>query len=52
MWNNSKRGYTLEYSYFKAAKLSIEKSEAEESVDDLLEVKILVNKIFFKEKIT
>ncbi|KAL0277226.1 UNVERIFIED_CONTAM: hypothetical protein PYX00_004584 [Menopon gallinae] len=37
LWNNSKRGYTLEYSYFKAAKLSVEKCEAEETVDDLLE---------------
>lgn len=29
----------LNYSYFKAAKLSAEKSEAEEMVDDILEVR-------------
>lgn len=40
LWNNSKRGYTLEYCYFKAAKLSVEKCEAEETVDDLLEVRV------------
>nr|CAD7568702.1 unnamed protein product [Timema californicum] len=38
LWNASKRGYALNYSYFKAAKLSIEKCEAEETVDDILEV--------------
>lgn len=38
LWNSSKPGYTLNYSYFKAAKLSIEKYEAEETVDDVLEV--------------
>lgn len=38
LWNASKRGYSLNYSYFKAAKLNIEKSEAEETVDDILEV--------------
>ncbi|XP_058791074.1 LMBR1 domain-containing protein 2 homolog [Phymastichus coffea] len=37
LWNASKPGYTLNYSYFKAAKLSIEKYEAEENVDDVLE---------------
>jgi hypothetical protein len=38
LWNSSKRGYVLNYSYFKAAKLSSEKCEAEETVDDILEV--------------
>jgi hypothetical protein len=38
LWNFSKRGYVLNYSYFKAAKLSSEKCEAEEIVDDILEV--------------
>ncbi|XP_011494522.1 PREDICTED: LMBR1 domain-containing protein 2 homolog isoform X1 [Ceratosolen solmsi marchali] len=37
LWNASKPGYTLHYSYFKAAKLSIDKYEAEENVDDVLE---------------
>ncbi|KAK6638496.1 hypothetical protein RUM43_006763 [Polyplax serrata] len=37
LWNNSKKGFTLEYSYFKAAKLNVEKCEAEERVNDLLE---------------
>lgn len=36
-WNNSKPGFTLQYAYFKAAKLSSEKAEAEENVDDVLE---------------
>ncbi|XP_076364879.1 G-protein coupled receptor-associated protein LMBRD2 [Tachypleus tridentatus] len=36
-WNKSKRGHMLNYLYFKAAKLSTEKCEAEEKVDDLLE---------------
>lgn len=38
LWNSSKSGYVLNYSYFKAAKLSSEKCEAEETVDDILEV--------------
>ena len=38
LWNNSKKGYTLEYSYFKVAALSLEKGEAEENVNELLEV--------------
>ncbi|XP_015601353.1 LMBR1 domain-containing protein 2 homolog [Cephus cinctus] len=37
LWNASKPGYTLHYSYFKAAKLSLDKCEAEEAVDDILE---------------
>ncbi|KAJ8667074.1 hypothetical protein QAD02_008736 [Eretmocerus hayati] len=37
LWNSSKPGYTLNYSYFKAAKLNIDKYEAEENVDDVLE---------------
>lgn len=37
LWNNSKPGFTLQYAYFKAAKLSAEKAEAEENVDDVLE---------------
>lgn len=38
LWNASKPGYTLNYSYFKVAKLSLDKCEAEETVDDILEV--------------
>ncbi|XP_072757646.1 LMBR1 domain-containing protein 2 homolog [Anoplolepis gracilipes] len=37
LWNGSKPGYTLNYSYFKVAKLSLDKCEAEETVDDILE---------------
>ena len=44
LWNHSKPGYTLHYSYFKAAKLSIDKYEAEENVDDVLEVGICLQK--------
>lgn len=36
-WNKTKRGYMLNYLYFKAAKLSTERCEAEERVDDLME---------------
>jgi len=39
LWNTSKPGYTLNYSYFKVAKLSLDKCEAEETVDDILEVR-------------
>lgn len=37
LWNNSKQGFTLQYAYFKSAKLSSDKAEAEENVDDILE---------------
>lgn len=37
LWNNSKPGFTLQYAYFKLSKLSSEKAEAEEHVDDVLE---------------
>lgn len=37
LWNNSKPGFTLQYAYFKAAKLSADKTEAEENVEDILE---------------
>ncbi|XP_071116644.1 G-protein coupled receptor-associated protein LMBRD2-like isoform X1 [Haliotis cracherodii] len=36
-WNSSKRGYQLSRTYFKIAKLSTDKSEAEESLEDILE---------------
>lgn len=37
LWNNSKPGFTLQHAYFKTAKLSTEKAEAEENVDEVLE---------------
>lgn len=37
LWNHSKPGITLQYAYFKLAKLSSDKAEAEENVDDVLE---------------
>ncbi|KAJ8945114.1 hypothetical protein NQ318_001579 [Aromia moschata] len=37
LWNNSNISYVLTQSYFKAAKLSSDKCEAEETVDDVLE---------------
>lgn len=39
VWNSSKRGYMLARTQFKIAKLSTEKSEAEEALEDVLEVK-------------
>lgn len=39
LWNNSNQNYVLNHAYFKAAKLSSDKCEAEETVDDVLEVK-------------
>ncbi|CAH1155897.1 unnamed protein product [Phaedon cochleariae] len=37
LWNKSNHSLTLTQSYFKAAKLSSDKCEAEETVDDVLE---------------
>lgn len=39
LWNKSNHSYTLTQSYFKVAKLSSDKCEAEEIVDDVLEVR-------------
>ncbi|ESO94505.1 hypothetical protein LOTGIDRAFT_189226 [Lottia gigantea] len=45
-WNSSKRGYTLSSTHFKIAKLSTEKTEAEEGLEDVLEeTKRLAEKI-------
>lgn len=41
LWFNSMKNNTLTYSYFKIAKLSTDKCEAEETVDDILDVSIL-----------
>jgi len=38
LWNNSKRGYLLHATYFKIARLSVEKTEAEETLEDVMEV--------------
>lgn len=38
LWNNANRNYVLTHSYFKMAKLTSDKCEAEETVDDVLEV--------------
>lgn len=38
MWNNSHKGRMLSYTYFKLAKLSVEKTEAEENLEDVLDV--------------
>lgn len=37
-WNAGHRGHSLRYAYFKASKLSLEKSEAQDKLDDVLEV--------------
>nr|XP_054764188.1 G-protein coupled receptor-associated protein LMBRD2-like [Lytechinus pictus] len=36
-WRESKRGYKLQHTYFLLAKLSTEKSEADEDLEDVLE---------------
>ena len=38
LWDASKRGIVLQRTYFKTAKLSTEKSEAEEVLEDILDV--------------
>ena len=38
LWLMSKRGYRLRSLYFKASKLALEKSEAEENMDDVIYV--------------
>jgi len=37
LWDASRRGVVLQKTYFKAAKLSTEKSEAEENLEDILD---------------
>lgn len=37
-WNGAKRGYLLMKTYFKAAKLMTEKADAEETLEDIMEV--------------
>lgn len=50
LWNNANLTYLLNYSYFKAAKLSSEKCEAEETVDDVLEVDLRKDENYIKLK--
>lgn len=38
LWLSSSHTYTLNLAYFKASKLSTDKCEAEEGLDDFLEV--------------
>ena len=38
VWNNTKHQYMLSRTYFKIAKQSVEKTEAEENLEDVLEV--------------
>lgn len=42
LWNNANRSFVLTKMYFKAAKLSSDKCEAEETVDDVLEVCVVI----------
>lgn len=37
-WNMSKHGYSLSRTYFKIAKMSLERIEAEEALEDALSV--------------
>ena len=38
-WNASRRGHLLVKTYFKAAKLMTEKADAEENLEDVMEVR-------------
>jgi hypothetical protein len=38
LWLRSKPGWVLEHDYFQASKLAVEKSEAEEEVEDIVRV--------------
>ena len=38
-WNASRRGHLLIKTYFKAAKLMTEKADAEENLEDVMEVR-------------
>lgn len=39
VWNSAKRGQKLSLTYFKIAKLSTERTEANEALEDVLEVR-------------
>ena len=49
-WNAARRGQQLQYTYFKIAKLSSEKTEAEENLEDVLDVSITIAGITLSEK--
>ena len=38
LWHAAQRGWSLRHGYFRVAKLSAERSEAEEALDDVLDV--------------
>ena len=38
LWNSAHRGRMLSYTYFKIAKLSLERTEADENLEDVLDV--------------
>ena len=46
LWNNSKKGGLLNYTYFRIAKLSTEKTEAEENLEDVLDVSVLMKLVW------
>lgn len=39
-WNGGRRGHLLRYAYFKAAKLSLERAEAQDRLDEVLQVRL------------
>lgn len=47
-WMNSKRGHMLSRTHFKLAKLSIEKIEAEEDLEDILAVRLIYLNLNYK----
>ena len=47
VWNSSKHGYMLARTQFKISKLSTEKTEAEENLEDVLEVSCTLGKFYF-----
>ena len=42
LWHAAQRGWSLRHGYFRVAKLSAERSEAEEALDDVLDVSWLL----------
>ena len=50
LWHSSQKGYMLSNAYFKSAKLSVEKSEAEENLEDVLEVREMIIVIHYSNE--
>lgn len=48
VWNSSKHGHMLGRTQFKISKLSTEKTEAEENLEDVLEVSEMLNELLFR----